>query len=583
MDASKKQVVLGLNAYSHDAGCALLVGGRLQFAAEEERYDRVRHSAAFPAGAIYAALAHAGLEPRDVQAVAFPWRRDMARWRKALYVLARLPRSFAFLRERPEGLPPRVAYLRRIARLARDLGAVGIHAPVTHVDHHLAHAAQAHRFGPRDECAILTADGMGEWTSAATWAARRGRIERLSACSYPDSLGKVYAAVTQHLGFRPDADEGKTMGLAAYGRDAFVPQFRSLLRADPRRLFRVDRSGFAFPLGRTRMGGAPFDARFGPARGAGAPLEPRHEDLAFAAQAVLEEVVLDAARRLRLESGLPHLALAGGIFLNCVLNGRLQRDAGFSSLHVFPAAGDAGAAAGAAALVAGMERAPLPHAYWGDAFDATAIDRALGDRPRRIAPDPAAAAAGALAAGRTVGWFSGRMEFGPRALGARSILADPRDPRMKDRLNATVKFREPFRPFGPAVLEEEAARFFDLPAPSPFMLQAFRVRADAAGTIPAVVHVDGTARVQTVGREGGHPPFRRLLEIFARTTGVPVLLNTSLNVRGEPIARTPEEALAVFDKTALDLLVLEDRVLEKGAAGSTRPEPAERAGGRPHR
>ncbi len=583
MDPSKKQVVLGLNAYSHDAGCALLVGGRLVFAAEEERYDRVRHSAAFPARSIAAALAHAGLAPEEVQAVAFPWRRHMALWRKALYVLARLPRSRAFLRERPDGLPPRVAYLKRIARLEQDLHAAGIRAPVTRVDHHLAHAAQAHRFGPCDEGAILTADGMGEWTSAATWSALEGRIERHSACSYPHSLGKVYAAVTQHLGFRPDADEGKTMGLAAYGRDPFLPRFRRLLRADPRRLFRVECSGFAFPLGRTRMGGAPFDASFGPPRADGDPLEARHEDLAYAAQTVLEEVVLDAARRLRLESGLPHLALAGGIFLNCVLNGRLRRDAGFSSLFVFPAAGDAGAAAGAAALVAGMERAALPHAYWGDAFDGPAIDRALGDRPRRVAPDPAAVAAEALAAGRTVGWFSGRMEFGPRALGARSILADPRDPSMKDRLNATVKFRESFRPFGPALLEEEAGRFFDLPAPSPFMLEAFRVRPDAAATIPAVVHVDGTARVQTVARGGGHPAFRRLLEAFARRTGVPVLLNTSLNVRGEPIVRTPEEALAVFDKTALDLLVIEDRVLEKRPPAAGRLEPSKHASRPPPR
>jgi carbamoyltransferase len=562
--SSEHRVVLGLNAYSHDAGVALVVDGELVFAADEERYDRVKHSHAFPAGALAAALRHAGLRPADVDAVAFPWRKDMARLAKALYFLRRLPRSLAFLRERPERLPPRLAYLRSLAHLARDLRAAGVTAPVTYVAHHFAHAVQAHRFGPADEAALLTADGMGEWTAAATWRVDAGVPRRLAAQSYPHSLGKVYAAVTQHLGFMPDADEGKTMGLAPYGRPTLRDAFGGLVRPHATRLYEVALDGFAFPWGHTRMGGRPFEARFGPPREPEGPIEARHEDLAFAAQAVVEEVVLDAARRLQERTGAAHLGVAGGLFLNCVLNGRLARETPFEALFVFPAAGDAGAAAGAAAWVAGLERRPLRHAYLGDAFDDGAVARALADRPHRVVADAAGHAAGALAAGKVVGWFQGRMEFGPRALGARSILADPRDPGIQERLNATVKFREAFRPYAPAVLEEAAGDWFAGVRPSPFMLLAFPAQEAARERIPGVVHVDGSARVQTVGPDAGLPAFRRLLEAFGARTGVPVVLNTSFNVRGEPIVRTPAEALACFDRTGMDLLVLGDRVVEKG-------------------
>jgi len=563
LNSSKNRVVLGLNAYSHDSGVALFVDGSLRFAAEEERYDRRKHSAAFPRGALAAALRQAGLAPREIGLVAFPWRRGMGRLRKALYVLRRLPRSLPFLTERPEGLPPRLAYLRSVAGLASDLREAGIEAPVRHVDHHLAHAVQAYRFGPAERAAVLTMDGMGEWTAAATWAFGPDGSRRLASRCYPHSLGKVYAAVTQHLGFLPDADEGKTMGLAPYGGESLLPAFRDLVRADARRLYCVRLGGFAYPLGRTRMGGAPFDRRFGPPRPPHAPLEPRHADLARAAQAVLEEVVLDVARRLRLETGLPHLGLAGGLFLNCVLNSRLRESAGFDSLFVFPAAGDAGAAAGAAALVADAPRRDVGHSYLGDAIDEAEIDRALEGRVHRVVTDPAETAAEALAAGGIVGWVQGRMEFGPRALGARSILADPRDPGIRDRLNREVKLREDFRPFAPAVLLEAADDWFEGAGPSPFMLLTFRVRGSQRVRIGGAVHVDGSARVQTVARDHPLPPFRRLIEAFARRTGVPMVINTSFNIRGEPIVRTAAEALRVFDRGALTMLVLGDRVLRR--------------------
>ncbi|MHC4959479.1 MAG: carbamoyltransferase family protein [Planctomycetota bacterium] len=545
---------MGINAYSHDAGAALLVDGALVFAAEQERYDRQKHSPAFPADAIAAALRHAGLGPGDVDAIAYCWRRDMARREKLRYFLGRLPRSLAFLFEKPEGLPDRMAYLRDVSRLPADLAAAGLDAPVTYVEHHVAHAVQAHRFGPADQAALITADGMGEWTAAATWDADGATPRALRTQSYPHSLGKFYAAVTQHLGFKPDSGEGKTMGLAPF---AVTPNaaVTSLLRPDPERLYTVDLSAFAYPDGHTRMAGAAFEQRVGPARHADEPLEAAHSAIAAGAQAAIEQVLLDVARRLRAQTGRDHLGLAGGIFLNCVLNGRLAREAGFKSQFVFPAAGDAGAAAGAAALVAGAPRAELTHAYLGDDAETPAFGEPVDD--------PAEFAAERIAEGKVVGWFSGRMEFGPRALGARSILADPRDAGMQDRINRTIKFREDFRPFAPAVLLEESDAWFEDALPSPFMLLTLRTRPEKREAIPAVVHVDGSARVQTVARDGGHPAFRRLVEAFARRTGVPMVLNTSFNVRGEPIVRTPDEARALFESTALDVLIVEDRALVK--------------------
>ena len=557
------RAVLGINAYSHDAGAALIVDGRLVFASSEERFTRIKHTPVFPSRAIRAALHHAGLEPGDLDAVAFPWRRDMARIRKALYVLRRLPRSLAFLRERQEGLSPRLEFLRGVAGLADDLKEIGIVAPVHHIDHHLAHAVQAHRFGPADNAALLTVDGMGEWTAAAIWQAAGDRPTLLRSRSFPHSVGKFYSAITQHLGFRPESGEGKTMGLAPYGRDRLVDAMRTILQPDAERLYRVDLDAFDYPWGRARMTGDAFAEQFGPARGPHDPLEAGHQDLAFAAQVVLEEVMLEVARRLREKTGAKHLGLAGGTFLNCVLNARLRDEAGFATQFVFPAAGDAGAAAGAAAWVARMPRTELTNVYLGEAFGAGRIDQALEGRRFEIAGDPADVAAEALAKGQLVGWFSGRMEFGPRALGARSILADARDPEVHDRLNRTVKFREDFRPLAPAALLHKAAEWFEGVTPSPFMLETFQVREKFRQRIPSVVHVDGSARVQTVAEGDGHPAFLRLLERFEARTGVPLVVNTSFNVRGEPIVRTPEEALDLFERTALDLLVIEDRVLTK--------------------
>ncbi|MHC4408164.1 MAG: carbamoyltransferase family protein [Planctomycetota bacterium] len=545
---STNGVVLGLNAYSHDAGAALFLDGELVFAAEEERFDRIKHSAAFPRGAIAAALAHAGLEPTDVGRVVFCWRRDMAARRKLSYFLRGLPRSLAFVLQRPEGLPGRVGYLQAVRGLPRDLSAAGIRAPVEYVSHHRAHAAQAYRFGPAETADIVVADGMGEWETTSVWRGSEGAVGRLDARTFPESLGKYYSAITQWLGFRPESGEGKTMGLAPYGTMAQTDRMRSLV------LPRLRGRRFGFAWGRTVMAGKEFCDRFGPPRAPEDAIEQRHKDVARAAQIALEQAVLGVLPHRRAR----HLAVAGGVFLNCVLNGRIWREAGYESIFVFPAAGDAGAAVGAVAERLQLPPRPLPHAYWGERFEAPKIDR-----PHEVVEDPARVAAEALAQGKIVGWFSGRMEFGPRALGARSILADARIPDIRDRINRTVKFREDFRPFAPAVLREQADEWFEGICDSPYMLFTFPVREQRRAEVPGIVHVDGSARVQTVGIQDGQPQFRRLLELFFEQTGIPLVLNTSFNVRGEPIVRTPEEAIAVFDKSALDLLILEDRVLRK--------------------
>lgn len=531
-------VVLGLNAYSHDASAVLFIDGKLVFAAEEERYVRIKHSEVFPRCAVDAALRHAGVGMSDIQQVAFCWRQDMAARSRFLYFLRGLPRTLPFLLESPVGLPGRVNYIRSVRLLEDTLKEVGIHAPVTFVDHHRAHAAQAYRLSNAPDADVLVADGMGEWETTSVWRAHDGKLTCEHREYFPQSLGKFYSAVTQWLGFRPHSGEGKTMGLAPYGNDDLLDAMRAV------RIGKLD-----FARGCNVMAGSKFNAVFGPPRQPEDTITQHHKNVAWAAQRVLEEHVL--ARLPERKS--KRLALAGGIFMNCVLNGRLGRESGYDEVSVFPAAGDAGAAAGAVAEALGLAPRAVTHAYWGDQYDGGSIGEHVDD--------PARAAAEALARGKIVGWFSGRMEFGPRALGARSILADPRLPGIRDRINRDVKFREDFRPFAPAVLREQAEEWFDGVWDSPFMLFTFPVRPERRVEVPGIVHTDGSARVQTVGPDDGHPQFRRVLEHFYELTGVPLLLNTSFNVRGEPIVQTPEQAVEVFRKSALDVLFVENRVL----------------------
>ena len=576
--SSTPAIVLGINAYGHDAAAVLLVDGRVAFAASEERFDRVRFSPAFPARSIEACLTCTGVPPRDVTAVAFPWSPGMGRARKALHVLLHWPRSRAYFREPPdERLPDRRGYLHAMRGLERDVRTFGIEAPVRRVPHHVAHAASAALAMPDATGAVLTADGMGEWTTAATWDVRNGAPRRLRSASYPMSAGKAYAAVTRWLGFRAEADEGKTMGLAAHGDpDAPGARFaRALLVPDERSLLRVDLDAFGFPWGEARLYGDAFERALGrPARRpdrSGSPVEdlrPGDADVARGIQDAVEEFALAAARSALAESGAGWIGLAGGLFLNCAMNGRLAREMGVP-VFPFPVAGDSGAAWGAAALVhralSGRPAEPLDSLRLGsEVLDADAEAALVGQQRRGGAPMSldrlASEVARRLLEGRLVGVARGRAEFGPRALGGRSVLARADDPAVRDRLN-DQKGRERWRPVAPVVRASEVGRWFTDARESPWMISTMRPNAAAkAGPLRGAVHVDGTARVQTV--TPGQEPFLDALLRVLETSGHAAVINTSLNRRGEPIANTAAEALAAATAMRLDALVLGDRLLD---------------------
>jgi carbamoyltransferase len=454
----------------------------------------------------------------------------------------------------------------------------GYRGRIVHVGHHDAHAASAFYASPFEEAAVLTLDRGGEWLSTTLQHGRGTRLRRLAVVRNPHSLGEMYSAITSYLGFETNADEGKVMGLAPYGRGTLVPELRKLVRRTPDGLFRADLSWFDYQREYLREDAGVshrFLARYGPPRVREQAFTDVHLDLARAAQAVLEEVAIHVARSLQRRTEARNLCLAGGVALNSVMNTRLLRSAGFERIFVQPVASDAGNALGAA-LWAWHQRLGHPrgqamtHAYWGAEYAEPDFHRALAVRglPARLVNDPPSEAARLLAEGKVVGWFQGRAEVGPRALGARSILADPRQARMRDLVNARVKRREWFRPFAPSVLHERGADWFHGWEPNPFMLLVQPVRTDRRAAIPAVTHVDGSARVQSVHAHH-NPGFHALISHFEHRTGVPVVLNTSLNLRGEPIVHRPAEAIDDFLTSEMDALFLGRLLVEKGCDGVT--------------
>ncbi len=442
---------------------------------------------------------------------------------------------------------------------------LGFEGEVVAYPHHASHAASAFLFSPFDTAAVLTADGVGEWTTTAWWAGRGTGLECISEVRFPHSLGLLYSTITAWLGFPVNQGEGTVMGLAGWGRPGLAGTLRQLVRSLPAGGFELDEAYFDF---RGRMFSPRLCELLGEPREAGAELGEHHADVAAGIQGLLEELLLEQVERLHRSTGLDALCMAGGVALNCSANGRILEDGPFSRLFIQPAAGDAGGALGAAALawveMSGERPEPLRHVRLGPAFDpepwleATPVE--YSDYRGR-SEDLFREVAGRLDAGRIVGWFDGRLELGPRALGGRSILADPRRAEHRERLNRRIKRREPFRPFAPAVLESGAEELFEIAAPSPFMLRAHAVRDEWRDEIPAVTHVDGTARPQTVSPET-EPRFAGLLEAWQDRTGCPALLNTSLNLRGEPIARTPADALFTMAIGGLDALVMGDYLVE---------------------
>jgi carbamoyltransferase len=573
-------IILGINAYHGDASAALVVDGQLVAAVEEERFTRVRHDTAFPHRAIRYCLDHAGIGPHDLDHIALS-RDPFANLGKRIAhaVKDRAGRQVA---TRRAGNLRKILAAKRT--LADDLGvpANRLRLKTHFVEHHLAHIASSYYVSPFDRAAVLSIDGFGDMISAMWGVGEGGRITQRGEVAFPHSLGVYYTAVTQYLGFPKYGDEYKVMGLASLGEPRYVDEFRRIVRSD----------GLGYDLGlesfrhhiegaaMTWDGGSPelpplwgpgMESLLGPARrSVDEPLETRHKDIAATLQVRLEEVVLGMLRELHAQTGLTSLCLAGGVALNCVLNGKIFYETPFTDLYIQPAAYDGGTSVGAAYYVHHQKLgAPrgfvMDHAYWGPEFSDERMRAALdaaGLVGNRLPTDEVVdRTADALTEGAVVGWYQGRLEFGPRALGNRSILTDPRRHDMQDILNARIKHREPFRPFAPAILEERTGDYFERSYPSPFMLLTYPVRPGKRSEIPAPTHVDGTGRLQTVRRDQNER-YYDLINAFAARTGVPVLLNTSFN-ENEPICCTPEEAVDTFVRTKMDLLVLGNQIVEK--------------------
>jgi carbamoyltransferase len=571
---------LGINAAFHDCSACLVEDGVVLAAAEEERFTRIKHGKRplpftvwqLPWHAIAYCLQEAGITMAGVDHVAYAYDPALQLGERHMADGIRLPlEPSATGREAPwEELG--LAY---VVNAPRQLAGGAPHhlrhlfqglAPAApwqwhFVEHHRAHEASAFLAAPFDDCAVLVMDGRGERACTSCGVVQGGQYRRLGQVDYPHSLGLLYEAVTAHLGFLHSSDEYKVMALASFGRPQFAGRLRECVRYLGDGMYEVDEPDWVQLLG--------------PPRARGEPISQQHKDLAHSLQLVLEETVLGLAQWLRKETGMRQLAMAGGVALNCVLNGRLRSRGPFAQVWVQPAAGDAGTALGAALWVDREQRGQperrwhMAHAFLGPAYAEQEIEALLvqaGLQYQRPA-DLAQRCAALLAQGKVLGWFQGRMEFGPRALGARSILASPLDPAMQERLNQ-IKDREDFRPVAPAVLEEAAAEWFEGGHNSPFMLFVERVRSEKARQIPAVCHVDGTARVQTV-RQADNRALYDLLQAFAAETGVPMLVNTSFNTRGEPIVCSPRDALAAFFTSPLDALAIGPFLLEKTARGAT--------------
>ncbi len=600
--------ILGISAFYHDSAAAIVVDGRVVAAAQEERFTRKKHDSAFPARAVAYCLAEAGLAAADLDWVGF-YDKPLLKFERLLETyLAYAPRG---LRSFGMALP---LWVREKLFLPRTMGrALGgaYKKRFVFAEHHESHAASAFYPSPFDEAAILNVDGVGEWATASFGSGRGSSIDLTHQLAFPHSLGLLYSAFTYYCGFRVNSGEYKLMGLAPYGEPTHADLIlRELLDLKDDGSFRMDQSYFRYAEGLT-MTSPRFHRLFGgPPRRPESPLTRREMDLAASVQVVAEEVLLRMARHVHRLTGMRDLCLAGGVALNCVANGRLLREGPFERLWVQPAAGDAGGALGVALLIhhqlLGHPRTPQhpdgqSGSLLGPSYSDAAIERYLGSvgAPfERFEDDDALCDAVAvhLAEGAVVGWFQGRMEFGPRALGARSLLGDPRDPAMQTTMNLKIKFRESFRPFAPSVLADRAGDYFDMPrgSDSPYMLvvapvcEARRVGRPGdsdhlfgidklnvpRSTIPAVTHVDGSARVQTVD-DDRNPLYARLLRAFERRTGCPLLINTSFNVRGEPIVESPADAYRGFLATGVDVLALGRCVVRKADQRPLAPAEVE--------
>ena len=564
---AKATYVLGISAFYRDSAAALLRDGQIIAACQEERLSRKKHDSDFPMHAIKYVLREAGITVEDLDAVGF-YDKPILKFERMLSTyVATFPRSFnSFRKAMPVWIHEKLwvpAIIRKELKPYKG--------PIYFAEHHMSHAASAFLVSPFDEAAILTVDGVGEWATSSFGKGKGGEIELFKEIRFPHSLGLLYSAFTYYLGFKVNSAEYKVMGLAPYGKPKHFDRIMGeMIQLNDDGSFKLNMKYFSYDYG-LRMTNEKFDDFFsGPPRKAESWMAEREFDIAASVQKVCEEVVLKMVNYIHKETGLTNLCMAGGVALNCVANGRIVRETPMKNLFVQPAAGDAGGAVGVAhwiynTLVKQPRGPAWPHAYLGPEYKddeirqyldgAKAVYKTHGDR------ELVQRTAKLLSEGNVIGWFQGRMEFGPRALGGRSILADPRDAKMRDTLNMKIKFREGFRPFAPSVLADKNAEWFEIDCESPYMLLVAQVRPDKR-VIPSVTHVDGSARIQSVTRESS-PLYYELIQEFGKITGVPLIINTSFNVRSEPIVCTPHDAYLCFMRTNMDYLVLGHQILDK--------------------
>jgi carbamoyltransferase len=561
--------ILGINAYHGDAAAAIIKHGRLIAAAEEERFNRFKHSAGFPVNAIKYCLEAAGISLEDLDHVGISRDPSAHLHKKILFAATRVVSQARQIKDRL-GNAAKVRDLKDDLARGFGISKKHLHARFHNVEHHRAHLASCFYVSPFERAALLSIDGFGDFISTM-WAQGEGdSIEVLGHVEYPHSTGIVYTATTQFLGFPHYGDEGKVMGLAPYGKPRFIGEFRDIIRTEENGQFRLGLDYFRHHTEGVEMTwdqGSPVIGRvfsdefakiFGPPREPGVPLTDRDRDIAASLQLRLEEVGFHVLNHLHAQTGLTDLGLAGGVAYNSVMNGKILLNTPFKRVFVQPAAGDSGTAIGVCYHIYGARGEVMKGAYTGPEFSHHEIRAALEQSAltfesyndeqvtKRAAQD--------IANGLVVGWFQGRMEFGPRALGNRSIVVDPRRAEMKDILNDRIKKREPFRPFAPSILEEHVGDYFEQTHPAPTMLMVYQIREERRKEIPAVTHVDGSGRLQTVSREVNER-YYQLISDFAELTGVPLILNTSFN-ENEPIVCTPQEAIECFRKTKMNVLYL---------------------------
>ena len=589
--------ILGISCYYHDAAAVLLNDGVLVAAAEEERFTRKKHDFDFPKQAINFCLEQAGITGNDLDYVVFFEKPFRKLDRILMMTLQTYPQSYKVFRE--SMITWMVDKLWVATKIETEIGVN--RDKILFSEHHLSHAASAYFCSPFEESAILTVDGVGEWVTSTYGVGKGNDIKIQKEIHFPHSLGLLYSAFTAFLGFEVNEGEYKVMGMAPYGEPKYVDKVWKTINQNSDGSFSLNMEYFSFHHSTERTYNQKFADLFGTPRPEkmlffteetgfpkyfGAPpgnmaelskMNKHYADIAASIQKVTEEVLLNMAKHLHKTTGMKNLCMAGGVALNCVANTRILHESGFEQLYVQPAAGDGGGALGAAlwaynTLLGKPRNFQMEHAYWGRAnSDAEIADflRANNIRHTRYDDEDKMidAVVNHLTNASVIGWAQGRFEWGPRALGSRSILADPRNPNMKDIVNTKIKFREPYRPFAPSVLAESAEKYFDLPnaakhAPARYMQYVVPVKPEAQSTLPAITHVDGTGRLQTVFKDQS-PRYYKMIEKFGQATGVPVVMNTSFNLKGEPIVNTPANAYNTFSKSEMDALVLENFIIEK--------------------